>query len=368
MAMRVDQEIVNRETAELYRQADTLEFSANVRTVESFGFQQFPNLTRIEFEEGVTAIGTCAFQGCNALRSVRLPQSLHEFGQGGAFRDCPNLVEVTFNTVTGNGDCIPENCRLFANSPVGDDILRQENRLRRGFHLRRIFDRIAQEELFQEWVSGYRLACQRLEHVADWRNAGEELLQTLVRNNDVAFIGEGETAMPGGAMQPENYGEYREIAFAISEVGRTQDWNRILPILRAKRERFFGLFHHANNAHPWTAFNRIVAGLSPSLVVNVPRFEDLNDSVYSWLSQRRFIMRRQFQREEWFELSHEVRNALSDWLHPHDIFECGQFAWSLAERMNDGMRNNDARIPEFRQVVNQAIESEEAWFTQNANR
>lgn len=364
-------EVVTPEIAQAYRQAESLVFPSSVRTIESFCFRQFHNLTTVEFEEGVETIGTCAFQGCNALRSVRLPQSLHEFGQGGTFRDCSNLVEVTFNPVTGDGDCLPLRCFLFANCHhINGEVLQHENRLRRSFHLCRIFDRIAQEELFGEWVDGYRAACHRLAKVDDWRNADEGVLRFLVaeRDNGITDIGEGATAMAGGAMRPENFRAYREIASAISEVGRTNDWDQILPILREKREQFFRLFRHANNAHPWLVFNRIVAGLLPSFVVNVADFEDLNNCVYGWLTQRQFMRNRDFQREEWFELSHEVRVALSSWLEPHDIFECGPFAWALAERNNDGMRDHDERIPMFRQVVDDALVIEEKWFARNAQQ
>ena len=362
-------ETVTREVAQEYQQADVLVFPASVREVEGFAFQNNPNVAVVEFEEGVRAIGTCAFAGCTALRSVHLPQSLRAIN-GGAFRDCPSLQAVTFNEVTGEGDCIPLCAHVFDNCQVNADVIPQENKRRRVFHIRRIFDTVAREALFREWVDGYRNACGRLAAVENWCSADEYTLRFLIaaRDNGIADIGQGATAMAGGAMQPENYGAYRNVAAAIAEAGRTGDWNNILRVLRETREEFFGLFHHPNNNHPWLVFNRIVAGLLPTYVVNVPDFNDLSHYGYGCLQGWGGIDHRNYQRESWFELSHEIRDTLSELLHPNDIFECGVFAWCLAERSNEGVRDNEERLPAFREAINSAMAVETRWFLDNVGR
>ena len=171
--------------------------------------------------------------------------------------------------------------------------------------------------------------------------------------------------MIGGAMQGQNYGAYRKIASTLSELRNANDWPYVFRVAREQRDKFFELF---SERRPWVVFHRIVASLLPDYFVNVPDSDSLG-VVYGWLSDRHFIRRGMDMRNEgWLELSHAVRVALSQYLTSGDIYECGTFAWSIAERYNTGERDNDERLPEYRQVVAQAMNNEEKWFVRNANR
>ena len=356
---------VTIEIAEEYRHADELVFPASVRTVDAFTFQDAPNLIRVRFEDGIGSIGVCAFARCHELRSVQLPQSLNEIGDG-AFRECINLHNVIFDQATDDSDYIRFGNNSFAQSGVDAEVIHDENKLRHGYHLKRLFATVKQTEIFNRWTNGYRKECQGFADV-NWGEANETCLRKLVADivNGVAHVGQGETAMIGGAMQGQNYGAYRKIASTLSELRNANDWPYVFRVAREQRDKFFELF---SERRPWVVFHRIVASLLPDYFVNVPDSDSLG-VVYGWLSDRHFIRRGMDMRNEgWLELSHAVRVALSQYLTSGDIYECGTFAWSIAERYNTGERDNDERLPEYRQVVAQAMNNEEKWFVRNANR
>ena len=73
-------------------------YEDNTYRVTSIGYGAFEdceNLTSITIPEGVTAINDGAFEGCSGLSSVAVPEGVTEIGRS-AFYRCSGLVSVTF--------------------------------------------------------------------------------------------------------------------------------------------------------------------------------------------------------------------------------------------------------------------------------
>ena len=56
---------------------------------------QSENITAVVVEEGITALGRCAFQGLTNAKTITLPSTLTGTGSGGAFIGCTALEEIT---------------------------------------------------------------------------------------------------------------------------------------------------------------------------------------------------------------------------------------------------------------------------------
>ncbi len=80
--------------AEYNEQIKQLVVAEGVTTIGSEAFDNCPNLEEISLPEGLTRIGEYAFQGCG-FWTIELPGSLQTIGDG-AFYWCENLRRVTF--------------------------------------------------------------------------------------------------------------------------------------------------------------------------------------------------------------------------------------------------------------------------------
>ena len=70
--------------------ADMLEGVTNIR---KYAFDYCNSLTSIEIPNSVTSIGDCAFENCQELHSVEIPNSVTSIG-GGAFASCYDLKSI----------------------------------------------------------------------------------------------------------------------------------------------------------------------------------------------------------------------------------------------------------------------------------
>jgi len=66
-----------------------------VTSIGSFAFQRCTGLTSVTIPNSVTEIGDQAFADCTSLTSVTIPNSVTSIGEG-AFSGCSNLTSVTF--------------------------------------------------------------------------------------------------------------------------------------------------------------------------------------------------------------------------------------------------------------------------------
>ena len=82
----------------------------SVTTIGDFAFDGCTRLTNITFPDSVTSIGYTAFSGCNSLTSIVIPDSVTTIGSS-AFEDCTGLTSVTIgNSVTTIGERAFYNC------------------------------------------------------------------------------------------------------------------------------------------------------------------------------------------------------------------------------------------------------------------
>ncbi|MCQ2470088.1 MAG: leucine-rich repeat domain-containing protein, partial [Ruminococcus sp.] len=81
-----------------------------VTSIGGFAFQDCQSLVSVTIPEGVTSIGVCAFFGCEGLVSVTIPEGVTSIGMG-AFAYCSKLASVTIpEGVTSIGDIAFEEC------------------------------------------------------------------------------------------------------------------------------------------------------------------------------------------------------------------------------------------------------------------
>ena len=83
----------------------TANIGDGVTSIGSYAFEEYPNLTRVTIPDSVTTIGDFAFNGCRRLPAVTIPNSVTTIGQD-AFQLCGSLTAVTIPdsiTVIGRG-------------------------------------------------------------------------------------------------------------------------------------------------------------------------------------------------------------------------------------------------------------------------
>ena len=72
----------------------------SVTKIGSFAFDGCENLASVTIPDGVTKIGQLAFQHCHALTSITIPESVTQIGWG-AFYACEGLTDVYFENTEG---------------------------------------------------------------------------------------------------------------------------------------------------------------------------------------------------------------------------------------------------------------------------
>ena len=93
-----------------------------VTTIGSSAFDNCSNLTSVAIPNSVTEIGFRAFEDCRALTSINIPNSVTEIGDY-AFYNCSELTSVTIpNSVTRIGDLAFSGCRSLKNFTFGSGL------------------------------------------------------------------------------------------------------------------------------------------------------------------------------------------------------------------------------------------------------
>jgi hypothetical protein len=83
----------------------------------------FPEFIRCRFRKyKVTHIGDCAFQGCESLTSITLPNSVTHIGDW-AFDECGSLNSIVIpDNITSIGDCAFYNCISLTSITIPDSV------------------------------------------------------------------------------------------------------------------------------------------------------------------------------------------------------------------------------------------------------
>ena len=71
----------------------SIEIPQGVTSIGSFAFQNCTSLASIEIPQGVTSISSYAFQNCTSLASIEIPQGVTSIGSG-AFQNCTSLASI----------------------------------------------------------------------------------------------------------------------------------------------------------------------------------------------------------------------------------------------------------------------------------
>ena len=79
-------------------------------------------ISSVVVEDGVTGIGSCAFQNCTAMTSVSIPASVTSIG-GGAFEGCSSLTSVSIpDSVTSIGDFAFSDCSSLTSVTIPEGV------------------------------------------------------------------------------------------------------------------------------------------------------------------------------------------------------------------------------------------------------
>ena len=97
----------------------SIEIPNSVTSIGSDAFDNCYGLTSIEIPNSVTSIGNYAFRYCDGLTSIEIPNSVTSIG-GGAFEGCFGLTSITIpNSVTSIGWSAFEGTAWYNNQPNG---------------------------------------------------------------------------------------------------------------------------------------------------------------------------------------------------------------------------------------------------------
>jgi hypothetical protein len=88
----------------------SIEIPSGVTSIGNNAFQNCTGLTSIELPSGVTSIGNSAFQNCTGLTSIEIPSGVTTIGDS-AFQNCTGLTSIEIpNSVTASGNNAFQNC------------------------------------------------------------------------------------------------------------------------------------------------------------------------------------------------------------------------------------------------------------------
>ena len=79
----------------------------SVTSIESFAFLECSGLTSVTIPDGVKSIGYCAFNSCSGLTSVTIPDSVTSFASY-AFSGDSSLTSVTITANGGNAENVKQ--------------------------------------------------------------------------------------------------------------------------------------------------------------------------------------------------------------------------------------------------------------------
>ena len=91
---------------------DELQHFTGLTSISEKAFQNCNSLTSVSIPENVTSIGSYGFDGCSSLTSIIIPENFIGIGSYG-FRNCSSLTSITIgNNVTRIGDYAFSGCKL----------------------------------------------------------------------------------------------------------------------------------------------------------------------------------------------------------------------------------------------------------------
>ncbi len=104
---------------------DSLQSVSIPQSITSIGngaFQYCSTLKEINIPNGVTSIGQRAFKGCRGLESIAIPNGVTTI-EAYTFQDCTSLASVTMpSSVTTIGNYAFNNCDALASAPIGSGV------------------------------------------------------------------------------------------------------------------------------------------------------------------------------------------------------------------------------------------------------
>ena len=100
----------------------TVEIANGVTSIGSSAFQNCTSLTSITIPDGVTSIGKFAFSNCKSLTSITIPNSVTSIG-GDAFYNCTSLTSITIpDGVTSIGENAFRYCTALTSITIPDSV------------------------------------------------------------------------------------------------------------------------------------------------------------------------------------------------------------------------------------------------------
>ncbi len=93
-----------------------------VTSIGSYAFEDCTKLTSVTISNSVTSIGDYAFSGCTSLTSITIPDSVTSIGSY-AFEDCTKLTSITIpKSVTSIGDYAFSGCSSLTSVTIPDSV------------------------------------------------------------------------------------------------------------------------------------------------------------------------------------------------------------------------------------------------------
>ena len=97
-------------------------FDDEVTSIGDYAFNDCDNLTYVDIPDGVSTIGSSAFRNCDNLKRVTISDSVANIGRS-AFGDCTNLTSVTIpDSVTAIGDFAFSYCSSLNSVKIGNNV------------------------------------------------------------------------------------------------------------------------------------------------------------------------------------------------------------------------------------------------------
>ena len=101
----------------------SIEIPNSVTSIGSYAFYGCSSLTSIEIPNSVTSIGSYAFRSCDSLTSIEIPDSVTSIGDG-AFYDCSSLTSIEIpNSVTSIGDWAFYDCSSLTSIEIPNSVI-----------------------------------------------------------------------------------------------------------------------------------------------------------------------------------------------------------------------------------------------------
>lgn len=165
---------------------DKIKLPEAMTEIDKWAFEGCQCLTEIELPEGIKTIGAGAFSDCIRLKKIKLPQSLKEIGRA-AFWDCSSLTEIEIPSgVSSIGVGIFEGCRSLKKIIVYKPFIKFINK--RLFIISQ-WENI-REPIFRRFLCQYptKQAPKDVEIYINERVKGSELIKILRENHLISKL------------------------------------------------------------------------------------------------------------------------------------------------------------------------------------